>query len=163
MSEQDSFITRLNGVSVEVEYKIFFDLRTVCKFYFNGKSQLFEIKTWRRWTWWGFPNFVRKFYQDHNDADRYGTILDGDIVNPSYEQQLAIVKKAILDCFRYLDQLLSTQGRLIVDYAMWYRETHGEELNTYSDYIQIATCNCIIQSRFLAPNVAWVKVPFNKS
>ena len=158
MPERGTFVTRLGGSNIEVAFNIYTDHRAVCTFSYMARSYIFEMGCWKGTK--PFNDFIRKFHAANNNPVEYGTTLENDIVDATFDQQVSIVRKAVRDCFTYLDQLLHTQDRAIVDYAMWYRERYGKELNTYSDYIQVVTCNCIVHSEFIAPNIAWMVVPF---
>ena len=70
-----------------------------------------------------------------------------------------IVLKATKDVFKYVDTLLKTHQKQILDYSVWYRDRNFS-IATYEEYIQLILCHCIVHSQFLAGNVQWEVVPF---
>ena len=67
--------------------------------------------------------------------------------------------QAVLDIIRHLDEIWKANKRVVLDYAVWYREKHKED-DTYTQFIQLVTCHCIVHSDFLAPGVTYPIVPF---
>ena len=67
--------------------------------------------------------------------------------------------QAVLDIIRHLDQIFQANKRVVLDYAVWYRDKN-KEVDTYTQFIQLVTCHCIVHSDFLAPGVTYPIVHF---
>lgn len=159
----NSFNTVLGGVPITVMYTIYNDHGVRATFSYLGTSYQFVMAKWKSRK---FTDFTLKFHEAHADMVKFGsswTNNDGlPTISTTPEQQTAIVVQAIRDTFAYLDTLLRTQQKMILDYACWYREKHSTMLETYADYFQLVTCHCIVHSEFFAPSIPWVIVPFTQ-
>ena len=45
-------------------------------------------------------------------------------------------------------------------YSLWFREKHGENLESYARYVEVATCRCVVHSEFMAGSVTWDVIEF---
>jgi hypothetical protein len=160
MQENGSFNTVLGGVPIIVNYARFNNKE--CRTTFSYLGRLHEFKM-SRWSGTGWAPFVTKFHVAHRDIVTFGssTIDDNGMstfdVTP--EQLNAIVIESASDVFKYLDVLLISQQKQILDYSVWYRDRNPPP-ETYEEYIQLVTCHCIVHSQFLAGNLLWTVVPF---
>jgi len=76
---------------------------------------------------------------------------------PTQAQKFEAIVQACKDVLATLDRIFATHGRAVLDYAVWFRETHSSEA-TYPEYIAVLTCHNIVHSNFLAPGVVWAVV-----
>ena len=153
MALSDKFSPR-----IDVDFKINANNSATAHFIYLGAEYNFTMTRWQQKS---FSAFRSKFHQIYTDTKKYGSSeIDpdtGDVVSSTCtsDQNKAIVLRAIKDIFLYLDVLLQTQPKSILDYAVWYREKHGSDVCTYADYVQLVTCHCIVQSDFLVGSVCW--------
>jgi hypothetical protein len=131
-------------------------------FVYQGSDYNFSMT---RWEQKAFSAFRSKFHLVYTDTAKYGsTEVDpdtGDVVSSSStaDQNKSTVLRAIKDVFFYLDSLLQQHPRSILDYAEWYCEKHSN-LDSYSKYIQLVTCRCIVDSAVLDGNARWEVLEF---
>jgi hypothetical protein len=126
-----------------------------------GKPYGFVIK---KWSSRGMANFIRLFHSVPRDPAVFGEAnydADGNLEapGPTMPQKIASILQACRDVMSCVDRVLTTHGRGVLDYAVWYRETHtGEE--TYPKYITKLAAHSIVHANFLAPAVVWDLVMF---
>ena len=93
-----------------------------------------------------------------SEYDDFGDVVLSD---STAEQNKRIVLQAVKDVFLHLNSILIQQLRSILDYDIWYREKYSTDITTCSQYIQLVTANCIVDSDFLAGNMKWEVSIFN--
>ena len=163
MAFSGTFSTKLGGVKIVVDFKIYQDNAADAHFIYLGSDYNFLMTRWKQKA---FSLFRSKFHQVYTDTAKYGsTEVDpdtGDVVSSSStaEQNKFTVLRAIKDVFLYLDMLLHQQPRSILDYAVWYREKKPSDLDSYAKYIQLVTCHCIVHNDFLAGDIRWEVLEF---
>jgi hypothetical protein len=83
-----------------------------------------------------------------------------DLSDISEEDLRSMIVRALKDCFQYLDKLTRTQLGRVKDYSLWYKQKYYDKLNTYTECIQMLTCNCVIEGDFLSSASHWEIVPY---
>ena len=58
-----------------------------------------------------------------------------------------------------LDKIGTHHQRSVLDYAVWYRDKHLGRA-TYSEFITLVTCECVVGAEFVVPNQRWELVQF---
>ena len=118
----------------------------------------FTITSWENSA---FPQFRAAFHDVYTDTELYGSSevceVCGDHTSSTVTRDKAIMLRAIRDIFRYFAKLIKTNPTGVIDYANWYQHTQEGTLNTsmsymatYGEHIQWTTCQCILQTNFLA-------------
>jgi hypothetical protein len=107
----------------------------------------------------GLPNF----YENNTDitVNTDGTFVVGAGARAmTLAQKLNCVEHGCRDIITCLGQIGTVHQRSMLEYAVWYRENHQNPA-TYSEFITLTTCHCIVHNDFMAPNVAWTTVEFH--
>lgn len=147
---------QLKGVDVDVEIHI--DARgdlTTNVFFSFGKKYMFRI-TERCIPGW--TNIITKMI-DHYGNGPYGERDAAGTLAVTTQQKKDAVRQAVRDIFVTLDRIMTVHERAVMGYAIWYSKNCGV-VDNYSKFITLVTCNCIIQSEFITPDVAWELVEF---
>lgn len=151
------------SVRVRVEVQIMSTYRTMVHFWYYGKPFTFDITKWQTR---GQAQLYAAFHSISRDPVEFGSIR-GDDFAINFEQKLNIVQAAVEDVFICLNQILLKHELSVIDYAIWYRERrrpgagHLDDEITYGTYITKITCDCILQTSFMAGNVNYEVVEFN--
>jgi hypothetical protein len=129
-------------------------------FTLGGRAYTFSMS---RWSGRGLSKFLPLFFEyKDRDNDTYGVV---DVSDNGYEfrmntaQKLQVILQAARDVVRTIDMIFEVHGRGIVDYCIWYRETH-ESVETYAKYVTVVACHCVVHSKLLAPQITWQLVTF---
>jgi len=77
----------------------------------------------------------------------------------SLEQDLSLIKYAMIDVFTCAENIIREYKRSIIDYCVYHRENDGN-INTYERYIHIVACHCLIDANFLSPSYIYPAVSF---
>lgn len=96
-----------------------------------------------------FIKFLRLYIQETNDQ-RYGTIdpiTDGVVTDSNMRDQFASL--VVAHFFSCLDKIFATQGRHILDYAVWFREKIDSS-SSYSLLVQKSVCHFIVHEDFIS-------------
>ncbi len=130
----------LLGQDIDIEVIIESNLRVIASFSFLGRLYTFVISEW----------MGHKF-------TRFASTIDemGSSTMTTEERIICSVK----DVIEHLDQILKTHQRSVLGYAVWYRDNRKAK-DTYAQYIQSITCQCIIDNRFTNGQVEWNEVEF---
>ena len=160
MSLETKFIVMLGDQHVEVECDLYSGNYAYVYFMYLGIHYCFPITDWQTSA---FPYFRATFHDVYTDAELYGSseicaVSAEPLSSTSTEaHDKAIMLRAIRDIFRYCAVLIKTHPTGVLDYAHWYQYTQEGTMNTsmsymttYGEHIQWTTCQCIIQSDFLA-------------
>ena len=143
--------TSLTGESIILRVEIGIKYQAVVDFTYLRKPYSFTID---KWSGRGFSAFLLLFFEHaERDPAIYGEIDEEGVYNGSYRNKVACVAHAIKDVMHCLDQIVTAQGRSVLDYATWFRENHSYD--TYPHYITKVTCHCIVHSDFMAGNVRY--------
>ena len=159
---------------------------TYAGFNLFGTTYTFTIT---KWSGRGFTPFLQKFH-DHTPRDeaQFGKLVTNaegqPFPNLDMEQKWnclvqvrsylftvgllcscdrligTVAMQPVMDIMKHLDQIFQQNKRVVLDYAVWYRESKHKETDTYAQFIQLVTCHCIVHSDFLAPGVTYDVVPF---
>lgn len=157
-----SFTASLLGCATDVDVRIANTYRTSADFNVLGATYTFTFDKWRSRQ---MTPFLQRFHAHvPRDVATFGRITENDEGVPAVcmdlTHKIAAVTQAVKDVMTCLDQIGREHKRSMLEYAVWYREKHGEE-NTYSEFVIRLTCHCIVHSDFLAPNVTWQLVQFS--
>jgi hypothetical protein len=148
---------KIGDVPVRVEIQIMSSYRTFIYFFYLRKPYTFDITKWKAR---GQAHMYSLFHSSiQRDASIFGSIQDEEfIISP--EQRLEIVKTAAIDILSCLDQIVKKHQHSVVDYAIWYKERKKSKSTDYSRYITKITCDCIIQTSFIAENISFDLVEY---
>jgi hypothetical protein len=95
-----------------------------------------------------FIKFLRFYIQESND-NTYGTIdptTDGVITTGPLRDQFSLaLARYFMDC---LNAIMTTQGRHILDYAVWFRER--SEATNFSLLVHKTVCHFIVHEDFIS-------------
>lgn len=155
-------ICPIMGSSVNVKATIRASYEASLEFNISGTPYSFNITRWSRR---GFAKFADLFFKySERDAAQFGGCEESGegvvTLNMTTEQKLNAVTQGIKDIMACLNSIVSAHQRSVLDYAVWYRERFPEYYDSYESYITLATCNCIVHTDFLAPNITWTVVKF---
>ena len=156
---EGTFTVQLGDTSATVHYLTMkdneFELRA--DFSYHGKRFEFIMS---RWLEMGWGLFLARFHQAHpGQAAEFGCSFPEFQVDP--DQINAVVLASAKDVFAYINVLLRQLATKIVDYSIWYCNTHPEP-STYEEYIQLVACDCVVNSHFIAASSRWTVVPFER-
>ena len=151
----------IGGVSARAQIRVENTYKTTIDFSVRERTYTFVIT---RWQSAGFSNFFQMFHAHQpREASVFGRVDFDDEDMPAFyasvEHKTHAVIRASEDIMRCLNLILSTHGRGVLDYAVWYREKHAS-YETYGKLITTLTCHCIVHADFLAPSVQWCLVEF---
>lgn len=149
------------GVPIVASVTLARSYATSIDFSLNGSPYTFHVE---RWASRGFARFITLFFaHEERDPSTYGAIIecaDGAVnIQMNVTQKCNAIVQATKDVMSCLNKVSTRYRRSVLDYAVWYREKHPEE-DTYSQFITLRTCHCIVHSDFLAPNLTWELVTF---
>jgi len=148
----------VGGAPCGVDVNIQRSYAATIDFLYHGKPYTFNCTKWRAA---GMARFLTVFYATARDPATFGAVAydpEGQLTaQPTQAQKFEAILQACKDVIGTLDLILTTHGRAVLDYAVWFRETHKAE-TTYSEYIAVMTCHNIVHSNFLAPGVTWAVV-----
>lgn len=139
---------------VDVDVTIMTTYTTILSFTFLRQPYTFNVTKWRSR---GQLQFMQLFHEVPRDRTMFGSISDDEVITATLDQRIGMVMEAIRDIFRCFDRILATHQRAILDYAVWYRE-QPNTLDTYSKYITMITCHCIVHTNFMNPSIQWTRV-----
>lgn len=111
-----------------------------------------------KWSSRGLAQFLDFFHLQPRDPEVYGRIENGEFVG-DFKQKTACVVQACKDIMTTLNKIIKEHPRTVLEYAIWYSELYSDEMS-YSDYITIRTCECIINNHFTVGNVVYKVVKF---
>jgi hypothetical protein len=77
-----------------------------------------------------------------------------------HSQRIAIVLQACTDILACLDKIMSFYACKAMEYALWYRATQHVDFTSYSSFITMTTCDCIVNSNFWSSSTQWRLVTF---
>lgn len=106
---------------------------------------------------------VVNFYENNTDIVQQpdGSFVVGVAARAmTVAQKLNCVEQGCRDIVTCLGQIGYTHQRSMLEYAVWYRENHPSP-TTYSQFITLVTCHCILHNDFMASNVSWGIVEFH--
>lgn len=107
-----------------------------------------------------------EFYENMNDIvsteeNALVTFVPGTAAHLiTMQQKLNIVEQGCRDILECLNIFGQVHKRSILEYSIWYREKYVSAESSYSEYITLQTCHCVVRSDFLAPNIEWTLVKF---
>jgi len=143
----------LGGAPCGVDITIQHSYDTTMEFIYHGKPYTFTSTKWRAS---GMARFLSVFYATARDPATFGVVTyggEGELTSqPTQPQKFEAIVQACKDVMATLDLILTTHGRAVLDYAVWFRETKPAE-DTYSQYIAVLTCRNIVRSNFMEPSV----------
>jgi hypothetical protein len=146
----------MSGTSVVAHIVINQAYAATIDFVFFGKPYHFTVT---KWSSRGLATFIRLFHATARDPavygvadyDEFGGLVDS---GPTGAQKLAAVVQGCRDVLDCVSRILTTHGRGVLDYCVWYRETHKEE-DMYPSFIAKIASHNIVHANFLAPAVHW--------
>jgi hypothetical protein len=151
------FIVTIRWLDVPIEVEV--DLRqnyaADLGFIFNRQWCNFSLT---KWTGRGFVSFMEKFhaYKKPQDSIDYGE-FNKDGYHGTRQQKANMVKHAIDDVLKMVENIMRKHARSLIDYAIWYRDKAPRD-NTYEDLIGVQACHLIVHCNLLAPNTTFTKV-----
>ena len=157
---QGELPTTICGIPSMVRLSILRNYNTSIDMNLHGSMYTFNIT---RWMGGGMSFFMTLFHSIPREAAMFGSVVAGidgvTYLDANVEQKLAAVKQACSDIVSCLNKIADVHKRGVMDYAVWYVNKHKEE-TTYSEFITLRTCQGIVTSDFLAPNVSWDLIQF---
>ena len=143
-------------VTVDISLKASY--RADINFNFLARPYTFVVTKWR-------ANAQARFYQlfhahSSRDPAMFGTVGVDGIPNMTGPQKIEAIMQAIVDIFITINAILVKHQRGVLDYAIWYRERAGDA-DTYSKYITLVACHCIVHANLLVPTITWERVEFS--
>lgn len=157
-SERLLVFNQETNVSISIDNS----LKTSLDFSLHGKLYQFIVT---QWSARGFSNFYYAFHKhEQRNTHVFGGFsetAEGFVAETpvTREHKIHVIMQACRDIITCLNKIFSVHGRGILDYAVWYRETHKDK-ETYSQIITLITCHSIVHSNLLAPLVRWELVQF---
>jgi hypothetical protein len=165
------------NINIENTYKSEID------FTLFGIPYTFIIDKWARR---GLSKFLEMFFDSPRDVVKFGVMTedanggkqfwedttdltfasDGSCsAGPSARamtmyQKLNAVQQACEDVITCLNQIGQIHQRSLLEYCLWYRESHKQPGN-YREYITLVTSHSVVHNDFMAPNVVWTLVEFH--
>lgn len=161
--DSGTFVCSVAGVNTTVQFKTKGSQETYIDFSFMQKPYTFYVTKWSRN---GLRTFLSLFiaYYGAGDRNQFATLREDEDGNNFYdyndEQKKACLRQGINDIMITLGKIFAKHGRGILDYAVWYRETHLSE-NNYDLYITRICCHCVVHCNFIAPNAVFEIVRFS--
>lgn len=119
------------------------------------------------WTGRRFKCFLDLFF-GVGTPPRDPTVFGAMGIEEGYEgaraQRLACVERGMLDVMECLSKIVQTHSQNTLSYALWYCEhwlsqSRGEGM-TYSRFITMVTCQCVVATSFLASREGFSVVEF---
>ena len=154
----------ITGSEVRAEVQIFAPDQLVLINISHLFSYQFLVHKWRGR---GFATLATLFFlHTQRDSKLYGTYTHDNLGNLeasplTTQQRDNILLQASVDVLVCLSKIAEAQTKHVHDYALWYIETQeGRETNTYSQYITMITCHCIVDSQFFNSGLEYVLTEF---
>jgi hypothetical protein len=159
--ERGDFVDSLS-VSVDISgrtVEALVEIRTISRvtainFNYGRREYEFDVT---KWSGNGLSKLQKLFFAyAARDPDTFGErVVDDDgylVSRPlTSTQKRNIVFQASVDVMTTLSKIVTTHGRDVLDYAVWYRENKKFEAEMgYSSYITMRTCHCIVHQDFEA-------------
>jgi hypothetical protein len=143
----DGFIVDVAGQEVRVtDLVIDADYGAGWDFKFMGHEYQFEVVVPQ------YLNFLQQFMAfEPREHEVFGSVLVKEngmrvaLMGPSHIE--AMLRRCVFDIMKHLGDVLAYHQRSILEYACWYADVHGWE--TYAEWVQYTTCECIRDSAFL--------------
>lgn len=147
------------GVQVAATFTVFRDYMVSVDLTVLGTPYTFNIT---RWTGKGQAAFAKLFHEfTPRDEAQFGAVVeqaDGSVqVNMNVTQKADMVKQGAFDVMDCINTIGESYKRMLLDYAVWHRERYPAP-STYSEYITLCACHCLVHSNFLAPNINFIPV-----
>jgi hypothetical protein len=147
MNDKTTFNTSLGGVATTIHYSSFNTIYNKTSFSYLRKDIQFNIDNIST------NKFFQCFREVHTNIDMFGSNAIG-YYNPNAKfcDQIENIRiKFMKDIFKYFDILLHIHQKQLRNYCTWYRNSNNEP-DTYQTYVQLVTCNSIINSNFEGNN-----------
>lgn len=102
------------------------------------------------------------FYEDDTDIVQNvdGSYTIGPAKAMTIAQKLNCIERGCRDVISCLGQIGEIHQRSMMEYAVWFRENF-QIPSSYSDFISLVTCHCIVHNDFMVPNIVWTVVKFH--
>lgn len=148
--------------SVQIYVHIDQNYATEMDFTLAGRPYTFRVTAWHTVA---FHFFLVLFHQHtQRDPGEFGVSTKTEDGFPDFEMNVKQMDNAILqackDVMFCLDEIAAEDAHSVLDYALWYREKGSRE-RTYSKHIARVTCNCVVDSHFVVPDIEWEEVVFD--
>lgn len=161
---QGSFRTKLMGSDKKVTFKIKDSYEVVTEFRIRMNTYNFHINKWKKTD--EIISQHKKFAILMLETFSEVTELFGKILKDEYSLQfhygktelLNMIKYAMTDVFRCIEEIIEVNPS-VIDYALCNREV-SPRYNDYKAYIHSIACDCIIDSKFINPDVSFPLVEF---
>lgn len=127
---------------------------TTINFNYLGRAYQFVVS---KWSGRGMAKLTELFFlHTPRDPEVFGSMIydgDGEIISKSRNsaQKRNLLFQACVDMLTVLGKIVLVHRRDVLSYAIWYRENkRAEEQRSYSAYITMRTCHCIVHEDFEA-------------
>lgn len=166
ISRSKTFVATIAENRINVDLTIYASYKASFDFTLCGVPYSFTVADWSKR---GFSKFATMFFNHTaRDAEEFGTYEVTEdpmsnittMFNMTTPQKLNIITKGVQDIMSCVDKIVTKQQRSVLDYAVRYNDWHLP-CETYVDFITFRACECIMHSRFLAPNILWELVRFS--
>ena len=104
---------------------------------------------------------LRKYFEEFK-SDTFGTVDEyDDQLNVTMENKKSFAIKVAKDFIKCLSNIIVSQGRHLIDYAVFFLEKKIDD--SYSNFIQISVCNFIVHQHFLSGAAKFTVVDWKAS
>lgn len=152
-------------VPTNIEVKIFNDFEVHAKFRSLGNEYIFKILRWIRTK----PNVTNPITSYNKFAQlflevitgnplKFGTIELNGGLNQTKDQEVELIKYATYQVIVCAEQMIIEYRRSLLDYCIFHREIG--KCSTYTSYIHLVACHCLVHCNFHAPGVVFGTVEF---
>lgn len=152
-----AFAIQLAGTDTTIEIELDpINFAARISFLYLGSPYTFVIT---KWSGQGMRRYLELFHGHSvaRPAALYGHIdSHGVWVGETQHKRLCVLTGCV-DVMICLSKIISTQRRMVLDYAVWYREKIGD-YETYSRFITMMTCHNIVHSEFMSGDVTFTIV-----
>ena len=101
-------------------------------------------------------NKVLRRYIEETKSEEFGRVDEDDQLHVTLDNKKAFALKIARDFTDCLNALIVSQGRHLLDYAVYFRELKVAE--TYSNFVQQVVCNFIVHQNFLSGSAKFTVV-----
>ena len=134
--------------SISVKQNLYVEI----DFQWLGSTNTFIITRWTENSTYIAESF-RLFFKDQTrDENKFGSIDEDGRLNIKMVQKKNIIRQCCEDVISAIDVIITTYKKCLLDYAVWYRDKRpsGKIRNTYSEFITVIACDCIIHGGILS-------------
>lgn len=150
--ESGKFTVKFDDIETIIRYKVLASYETVLSFRFGYQSYEMNIRKWsNKANYWEmafdhFASLMITTFDQHTtqfgNTDHRGCKT---VYRHNTEQDMNMIRYALLDVTRYIEVILSEQQKTALDYAAYFCKRLT--FNSYRAYIHSLACLCIEESQ----------------